>query len=222
MGLGHSPSVVTDGMILYFDAANTKCYSGSGTTANDLVTDDTLSMLGGVTKVDDYFAFDGSDDVITIPHDSRFNVSSGVSIEAVVWFDSNSNDFIFEKGNVNTQYSLFSPGDDIVFRTHHGSLNSLSFSKSTAGIVNGEWVHIVGSWDGTTKRLYVNTNLVGSNSESRAISTSTQASSIGRFGGTTTGYYFDGRISRVAVYNRGITTDEVAQNFAAVRGRYGL
>ena len=61
--------------------------------------------------------FDNTDDRITMPNSSVFNHTSELSIEAWVKFDGNSQDFIFEKGNVNTQYSLFSHGTDIVFRT---------------------------------------------------------------------------------------------------------
>ena len=37
MGLKHHPRVVTDGLIYYLDAANTRSYSGSGLTANELI-----------------------------------------------------------------------------------------------------------------------------------------------------------------------------------------
>jgi hypothetical protein len=36
MGLGHSPSIVRDGLVFYLDAANSKSYPGSGTTWFDL------------------------------------------------------------------------------------------------------------------------------------------------------------------------------------------
>ena len=36
MGLAHSPSIVTDGLVLCVDAANTKSYPGSGTTWTDV------------------------------------------------------------------------------------------------------------------------------------------------------------------------------------------
>ena len=36
MGLAHSPSIITDGLELCFDAANTKSYPGSGTTWTDM------------------------------------------------------------------------------------------------------------------------------------------------------------------------------------------
>ena len=36
MGLGHSPRIVTDGLVLCVDAANARSYPGTGTTWTDL------------------------------------------------------------------------------------------------------------------------------------------------------------------------------------------
>jgi len=36
MGFSRGPKIVTDGLVLALDAANTKSYPGSGTTWNDL------------------------------------------------------------------------------------------------------------------------------------------------------------------------------------------
>lgn len=38
MGLGHSPRILTDGLIFYLDAANTRCYAGTGSSIADLST----------------------------------------------------------------------------------------------------------------------------------------------------------------------------------------
>lgn len=169
------------------------------------------------------WSFNGTASVARINNHSSLNPSN-VSIEAWVNFDDNSNSFIFEKGNVNTQYSLFSHGADIVFRTKHSgdsTYNTLSTTKTNAGISNGTWHHIVGSFDGSNKRLYVDTTQVASSSKTGNIVTTSNGASIGRFGGTSSGYFFTGKIGKVAVYNRGITADEVSINFEATRGIYG-
>lgn len=152
-------------------------------------------------------------------------MTTGLTIESWVKFDGNSDDFIFEKGDVNTQYSLFSHSTDIVFRTYHagdGGYHTQNPEKSAVGITNGVWVHIVGSWDGYTKRIFVNGELKNEVAKSGALVTTAQGASVGRFGGTTTGYYFNGSIAKVMVYNRGLTASEVKDNFNAHRGRYGL
>ena len=36
MGLSHSPKVISDGLVLYLDATNTRSYSGTGSSWYDL------------------------------------------------------------------------------------------------------------------------------------------------------------------------------------------
>ncbi len=188
-------------------------------TGNSVITANSLTYTS-----DNTFRFDGSQH-LSVPNSSYFNMTTALSIEAWVKFDSNSDDFIFEKGDVNTQYSLFSHGDDIVFRTYHsgdGGYHTQNPSKATVGVVNGQWTHIVGSWDGTTKRIYINGVLRDAVSKSGSLVTTSKGASVGRFGGDTTGYYFNGLIGSVKVYNTGLSASEVKQNFSAARSRYGI
>ena len=65
MGLAHSPRIVTDGLVLALDAANTKSYGGSGTTWTDLSGKGNNGDIDGAThNSDGYFSFDGSNDKV--------------------------------------------------------------------------------------------------------------------------------------------------------------
>jgi hypothetical protein len=69
MGLGHSPSIVRDGLVLYLDAANPKSYPGSGTTWFDLKGTSNSTLSNGPTFVNSnkgYFSFDGVNDYTQI------------------------------------------------------------------------------------------------------------------------------------------------------------
>jgi hypothetical protein len=170
-------------------------------------------------------SFDGINDVVTIPNSASLNPTTGLTIASWVIFDANSQDFIFEKGNVNTQFSLFSHSTDIVFRTLHSEdalYHTQNPSKLSVGVINGQWHNIVGSWNGTTKTIYVDGVLRNSVSKSGNLVTTTPGASVGRFGGTSNGYWFGGSISSVSVYNKGLTAAEIQQNFEAMRGRYGI
>lgn len=227
----YGPRIVTDGLVLALDAANSKSYSGTGTTWNDLSGNGNHGTnSGGPTysfNNKGYFEFDNANDVSIIPNSPSLNPTTGLTIESWVVFSVSSagSDFIFEKGNVNTQYSLFSHGSDVVFRTKHVgdvSYHTQNPSKTFVGVVNGQWHHIVGSWDGTTKRIYIDGMLKNSVAKGGNLVTTAPGAAVGRFGGTTTGYYFQGNIAKVAVYNKGLTDIEVKQNFQATRGRYGI
>ena len=217
--------IVTDGLTFAVDAGNLVSYENSSTSMYSLTgsADGTLvngtgwnSLNGGIWE------FDNSDDKITIPNNAAFNHTSQLTIESWVKFNGNSNDFIFEKGNVNTQYSLFSHGTDIVFRTYHavGGGDTLLLTKANAGITNGQWHHIVGSWDGSTKSIYVDGVNVANQSKSGALTTTSEGAAIGAFGGTSSGYYFGGDIAIVRIYSKGLSTEEIGQNFQAQSSRF--
>ena len=219
-------SIVTDGLTFATDAGNTVsyekdsefAYSLTGSVDGTLINVPSLNISNGGT-----WEFDGVDQKITFPNNAVFNHTSELTIESWVNFDTNSPDFIFEKGNVNTQYSLFSHGTDIVFRTFHagdGSYDTLLITKANADITNGVWHHIVGSWDGSTKRIYVDGELKGSQSKSGALTTTSQGAAIGAFGGTSSGYYFGGGIAIVRIYDKGLSPSEVLQNFRAQQARF--
>ena len=230
MGTFYNPKIVTNGLVLLLDAGNSKSYPGSGTTWTDLSGNGNNGTNANMTfETNNGGIFDfATNSVSTIPNSASLNSPvTGLTIEALVNFDSNTQDFIFEKGNVNSQYSLFSHGSDIVFRTFHdgdGTYHSIAILKANANppISNGVFNHIIGTWNGSTKRLYVNGNSIASSSKSGNLTTTSNGAAVGRFGGSSSGYFFDGKIAFVRVYNIGLTQDQVRQNFEAIRGRFSL
>jgi hypothetical protein len=77
----------------------------------ELVNGPTYNSSNGGSLV-----FDGSNDMIIIPENSALNTQTP-SVE--VWVKTNAttqNGFWFEKGTVNTQYSLFQEGGVIQWR----------------------------------------------------------------------------------------------------------
>jgi hypothetical protein len=95
-----APNIVTDGLVMYLDAANTKSYPGSGTTWNDLsgnsnngtlINGPTFNPNGGID-------FDGTDDYINFGNPTELNFTGNMSHE--VWFTRNSNAIILRRGLV--------------------------------------------------------------------------------------------------------------------------
>ena len=82
MALVHSPNIVTDGIVLYLDAANPKSYPGSGTNWHDLTKNNsTFELVNGPTHTTNNsgsFSFDGTNDYARsdIFYTSRFFVEN--------------------------------------------------------------------------------------------------------------------------------------------------
>jgi len=228
MGIGYNPRIVTDGLVLCLDAANRKSYPGSGTTWTD------LSGLGNNGELVNsptynssnfgYFQF-VTDDYARIQNNTALDTQTP-TVE--VWVKTNvtsQNGFWFEKGTVNTQYSLFQEGTVIQWRQRLTSGTLTSLSTTTANFINtSNWYQVVGTFVSGSRRLYINGVQVNSDTLSGTIDTNAGGMSIGVYGGYngSRSYYYNGNLSVCKVYNRTLSAAEIQQNFQATRGRYGI
>ena len=221
--------IVTNGLVLNLDAADRNSYPGTGTSWFDMSGNgNTGTLTNGPTYSTNNGGIFGfvSDDFVTIPENSALNTQTP-SVE--VWVKTNSTNqsgFWFEKGQVNTQYSLFQEGTLIQWRQNFSSGQGLTnLSTTTATYMNTtNWYQVVGTFTSGTRRLYINGVQVNSDSQSGTIATNTNGMSIGVYGGFngTRGYYYNGNIAIVKVYNRELTAAEVLQNYNVERSRFGL
>ncbi len=116
----------------------------------------------------------------------------------------NQNGFVFEKGPVNSQYSLFFEGSNINFRTYHtsGGYDDFYLNWSSIGIQNNKWNHITATYDGVHKRMYVNGQLKAILSYNKTLRTGQVGQIIGAYGGSgSNSYFFNGNIDEVRVWN---------------------
>ena len=205
----------------------------AGTRSNtqavlDLVGNNTITANALTYNVDGSFGFNGSNNGMTVPG-TNFSLNA-MTIEC--WcFSTNfqHNGFLFEKttnGSVNTQYSLFfnnNAGSNLYFRTYGLSSLDLILSKAASGVVDNAWNHVVATFDGSIKRIYVNGILRISSAAltGTIVQNNTGAAFIGIYGNFA-GYPFNGKIDSEKIYNRALSATETQQNFNALRGRYGL
>jgi hypothetical protein len=223
------PPISETGLVLRLDAAEPISYPGSGTTWSDLSGNGNVGTLingVGYNSINGgSFAFDGVDDLVIIPENNLLNTQR-VSVE--VWAKTNAisqNGFWFEKGNINTQYSLFQQGTTIIWRGNFGAGFVDFITLTTASFINtSNWFHIVATFISGQQFVYINGVLVGSNTLAGTLATNTNGCSIGAYGGFNgaRAYYYNGSIASVSVYNRALTPLEISQNFNAIRGRYGI
>lgn len=85
MGTKYNPRIVTNGLVYYLDAANTRCYSGSGNTWYNLVTGaigGTMVGVGISSTFNRSFDFNGSAYMTfdTLPPVAQSTYSSTVEV----------------------------------------------------------------------------------------------------------------------------------------------
>jgi len=164
--------------------------------------------------------FNGSSSVITSPNNTALDTQTP-TVE--VWVKTNSlnqNGFFFEKGTVNTQYALFQEGTAIQWRTYVGA-GYTTLSAASSNISTSSWAQIVATYTSGSKKIYVNGVEVATDSATTGtLATNSGGITVGSY--NSGGYFYNGNIGIVRVYNRVLSASEVIQNFNATRGRYGI
>ena len=223
-----SPKIVRGGLVLNLDVGQQTSYRGSGTVWTDLSgLGNNGTLVGGVG----YNSSNGgslvfANNYVALGKPSSLNILGNITINSWVNLSSLPGGFasIYENG--------YDGINDQTFFRFNGSLLEVGNYRSTgdqyvswsfgSNIVANKWYHIVGQYDGTNWKLYLNGNQVASNAALGPIS-STAPISIGA-AYIASGYtrYFNGNIAQVSIYNRALTATEIQQNFNALRGRFGI
>jgi hypothetical protein len=220
---------------MQYDIANIQFEIGSvannfvaGTRTNTQVINDLLGNTSWtannvVYANDSTFSFNGSNSWLQSPTSSVFDTQT-LTMEA--WCRPSTvfqSGFLFEKGQVNTQYSHFFNGDGtFYFRTIGLSPQDLTFS-SASFITPNVWNHIVCTFGAGVKRVYVNGVVrVEQTGVSGTMPTGQTNQYVGKYGSGGNDYPFSGGIAVTKVYNRALTANEVLLNFNALRREFGL
>jgi hypothetical protein len=225
MSLIHSPRIVTDGLVLCLDAGNPKSYTGSGTTWTDLSGNGNNGTLTNsptyLTDNGGIIDFNGSTNYADVTS-SALNLDVG-SIELWIKSDDptdNLNQQIFARTNTSAgTFNIFKNTTNL-FQFSIRLTTNTQYSIGSDSTATTNWTHIVGTYDGTIQKMFVNAiQQSTTNSISGTLNISgTLAINIARQ--TTGTVYFDGKISTVRVYNKALTQQEIQQNYNALKGRH--
>ena len=221
--------IVTSGLVLCLDAANRKSYPGSGTTWTDLSGNGITGTLTNMEIPGDYtstnggiLTFDGTNEYVAA-NTSLINRTSGQEITVSCWIKPSrtSGQYGTICGNVfgnfvTYNWLLYQHTDNGAISFHSGNNQYKSSYIPTINV----WVnatHTVTSSGVST--LYVN----GVSTQTFTGFTYGGTPGILGIGAVDGGFTpFQGDIAQASIYNRALTATEIAQNYNALKGRYGL
>src|SRR5438132_945231 len=152
----------------------------------------------------------------------RRALRNAVSVEA--WGRptfAGQNGGIFEKsvnGWANSQYMLFLEAGVAKFRVRTASGALLPVNGPTLPL--NTWTHLVGTFDGTTLRLYVNGALAASATAQGPLASGSGPAFIGRLGQNL--YPFQGSLDEVAVFPVALSADRVRNHYLGGAVTLGL
>ena len=217
------PEIANDGLVLCLDAGNSKSYPGTGTTWNDLSGNGYTHTLTSApfTTIDGVSCFDTSTTgYIT---DSGTTFTFGSSHTMIAWArplaDSQvANWRTLWRTQPDDHPLLIQDATNLIGYYDNNSAGFVSYGLNlgTLGLEN-KWTMFSLVASGGTTTLYINN---GSSTGSVAYTAS--GTSHDAIGATAGGGQQFGYVSVAQLYNRSLTAAEVAQNFNAFRGRFGI
>jgi hypothetical protein len=229
MSAVNGPSIITDGLQLYLDASNSKSYPGTGSVWTDLSNrGNNGAIQSGVTYNNQgWFDFDGTTGYVGLANQPTGFAYAAAPGTICAWARTNTiTGGPGQAGGFSWIFSYGSPsGGNSRFIGINGSTyyaggfgTGVTGDISVSGVPLNTWAHVAEVYDGTTAYLYINGVLAAS--AAKTWNTTVGIASVGRQ--TRGDQFWNGSISQVQVYNRVLTADEIFQNFAAHRGRFGV
>ena len=197
-------------------------FDGTGTTATDSAGDHDGTINGGAARVDGVagtaLEFDGVDDHVKIPYSGSINLTGAFTIEA--WVNPVEFDLI------RAIFNWASDGHGITIERNgkggirmgigHGPRSyDWRFSGSTSDLPTGTWSHVVGVFDGSYIRLYVNGEPGGRSTASKPPASSSRDLVIGNNFAQSRQEerWWKGLIDELRIYNYALEGTTVRQHY---------
>ena len=227
MGFYRGPNIVTDGLELAYDAGSERSYSGSGTTASNIIDSTTGTLVNGVafnSANGGYWEFDGTDDYINVPNANspQFTANQAFTISYIVYLNRVTGTYMAPvmKGSFGSSYGhLIGASNLFLVYTDNDSSPELAISNMLNNDVD-KWVFITQTYDGS--KIYVYRNGVLAGQSGTGISFTVNTSNLYLGSNNSTGYFLDGDMANLKMYNKALTAAEVSQNYNAQKSRFEL
>ena len=152
-------------------------------------------------------------------HDNASLDVSEITAEGWMYAESitSINNRIVNKWNAaypERSFQLYGQNNTINWMLSDGSA---AYSITGGTLNQGQWHHVVGTYDGSTQKIYLN----GVQVQSTALSITLKQSSFKvMLGGYTAGLYSLNPIAQPRIYNRALTAEEVLQNYNSGKNTY--
>jgi hypothetical protein len=219
-------NTVTDGLVLWLDAANRKSYPGSGTSWLDLSgNNNTGTLTNGPTfssANNGSIVFDGVDDYVQLSNPTFTNQMTAeifIKIDTSNIIEPTVASYVLGRESAYRMIASTTGFSWVCATTNNGW-----YTAGTAiGIempINNIWNHFVGTYDGTKNSLYVNGSLIVTGS---AISGNIPLpGSTLQLMNSTAANVVDckGTLAVTRMYNKALSAQEVRQNYDALKSRY--
>ena len=221
----------TTSLLLHLDSGDPLSYPGTGTTWTDLVGDKEFTLHGSPEYIGAFLSFNGTNQWASTP--TSLPLLPTWTVEVWHYYTGTNtgdaptivNESYLQGGSYGINYVLgcsgFSPPNNANLATsfYNGSWHYTDTGYSIDTI--NAWYHIVGSFDGTNLKLYVNGGLT----ETQEVTGQTLSSNesgirlMRRWDGAE---YWGGWLKSVKIYNGALPDSEVLSKFDNEKISFGF
>jgi hypothetical protein len=228
MGLGHSPSIIVDGLVFYIDPNNTNCYPGFGNTVYNLVNPSIGGTFVGYTSN----PIDNTENRSLVYNGSttyqEFYPIEPTRLTVSVWFKATG------APSINDQYGGTILASSPQYYISYGMLyrwttNTVLFIQSQNGEIisanapANKYVNAVYTYDGINTKLYIDGVLASTvpyTTDPQYFGSGNRNLRLGVWGYPGYERYFNGIIGQTLIYNRALSATEILQNYNATKKKY--
>lgn len=188
--------------------------SGSQSTAGTCQTSGAWAN-GASGKFNGSLGFDGSDDVITVPHPAggELDFGNSISFSIAAWVKtadtSGTYHSILEKGGygITSRFTLFTYGDGKV-RVYLADGSTNQNIQSNSEINDGDWHHVIGQIDRENNRIRIYIDGKLDQDVSLTVAGSLTSTNVARIGGPGP-FWFNGQVDDLRIYNYALSPAQV-------------
>ena len=230
MSLAHSPSIVRTGLVFAVDAKNVKSYPGTGTIWSEMTKGYNVTLNASSTFDGKAHQFRNSSNMFAsaIFDEGVLRSSNQTGQWTIeIWFKHVAATSVSEcilAGRSGCHGGIYLNADNILYhaiKTTNGNCWIGANSTAVASLSTGQYYHSVFTYNNGACSHYQNGALVAQSTFDNVANTMTGYGTEFLIGGVS-GRMTNSDISIVNCYNIALSSMDVAQNFAAHRGRFGL
>jgi len=233
-------NIITDGLVLYLDAANIKSYIGSGTTWSDLTINGNNGALVnmGTTGFSSSnlgtIVFDGVDDYVNLGNNFNFQYNNSFTLCGWFNFTNDQDSTLIAKQDNTGNFRGYIMRKLVNYQLSFGLVSTVGLQVQirtpTNVILPNIWYYISSTYDGTSLssglKIFINGNQLSTTTVANTLGNNTiitnANAAIGKFGLTSIISPFNGKNSVTQIYNKVLNASEILQNYNTMKSRFGL
>ena len=228
IGGGNSLNSLAPVVAMYIDIGNSSSYNGSSTTITDLSGNGyTYTMVNTPVYTSagsaSYLTFTSTSNQYLSVVNTGYAFQLG-SVSMEIWFSPSGDGILIDETNIQSNGSWHTSmielsGGNILARVYNGTTLNLG------SYTNGNWYHVVLTYDGITQRGYLNGLFITSNTVTRSFANNSIMYYYFGINDTTNlgnGGYFNGKLNSIIFYNTAISAQQVTLNFNRICSRFSL